>query len=29
MTMRVAFWSYLTVIVVGLGYFIAIGLLHR
>jgi hypothetical protein len=29
LTMRVAFWSYLTVIAVGLAYFIAVGLLHR
>jgi len=27
--MRTAFWSYLTVIVVGLTYFIVIGLLER
>jgi len=27
--MRIAFWTYLTVITVGLGYFIALGLLHR
>jgi len=27
--MRIAFWSYLSVIAVGLAYIIAIGLLHR
>jgi len=27
--MRIAFWSYLSVITIGLAYFIAIGLLHR
>jgi len=27
--MRIAFWSYLSVITIGLAYFITIGLLHR
>jgi len=27
--MRIAFWSYLSVISIGLAYFIAIGLLQR
>jgi len=27
--MRTAFWSYLSVIAIGLAYFIAIGLWHR
>jgi len=27
--MRIAFWSYLSIISIGLAYFIAIGLLNR
>jgi len=27
--MRIAFWSYLSIITIGLAYFITIGLLHR
>jgi len=27
--MRIAFWSYLSAITIGLAYFITIGLLHR
>jgi len=27
--MRIAFWSYLSIITIGLAYFSAIGMLHR